>query len=819
MERAMREQPISSAQRDEVYRRRLIAERDSLASLEASMVAGGYAEAVQIAFGEALDIVVAASDILAEGGCPSLDDYADLDDLLVSRFGQLTLLQRIELRAAFEKLGDPRGHWEAVTRDALLSVGAPVNSANQHIIYQTLCQAKSYAAAVFNARRFVESWQNLLPSDPQPPDLRCFDNQYAQTAEQPLLHLFNMSLEGYLPEPGRAPSDTATNWITNPGAQSCHARPSGDRHSVPPVTAVEDWARLTIAEAAERYLTTAAHTGGGKPGSSKKRAQWDKKTRNQFDSMVMLFSKSFPGPMVRFTQQDLDTVSAWFDRLPSNHHKSSRHQSMSLEAICAEAAQRVEKGEMDAGKIGLQASTTNRHFGFFKLLWEWVRRRVPSLPDLAWGDVRCSNKGDRRGDRDALTIEQGQAMFQLPIWTGCAGIPRRLRFKAEFHIFNDSSYWVPLIIWYSGLRREEICKLLLEEVKLTDGIMHFEIKFSETGRIKNSRLSFVPTCFEGDNTLRSHAGTATLQLPMIYLPVNRAANGFNSAVGLSGYNDYDQKRQSDATSSRSGSNIVSLAIGRMAQRFRLLQEDSNIDARTKFRDDDSLKELSTELEALGYTWELVTIDPLNNSYDIRLTKQGSSFLVSAASSGERELLTYLFAIFTLNVRNALIIVDEPELHLHPRWQTALFALFEKLSKSTGNQFVIATHSPTFISPASIQYVSRIYSEKQQSEIVRLSGASLPNAKHLFNIVNSENNERVFFTDTVVLVEGLHDRIVFERVLEIMAKNTASTHPRWRSSVSEARGCSRPTSNSWAPAGSAGGWWPTVTMSSRSGTKR
>jgi predicted ATPase len=263
---------------------------------------------------------------------------------------------------------------------------------------------------------------------------------------------------------------------------------------------------------------------------------------------------------------------------------------------------------------------------------------------------------------------------------------------------------------------------------------------------------------------------------MIYLPVNRAANGFSSAVGLSGYNDHEQKRSSDAASSRSASNIVSLAIGRMAQRFRLLQEVSNVDARTEFRKDKNLEELSAELKVLGYMWELVTIDPLNNSYDVRLTKQESSFLVSAASSGERELLTYLFAIFALNVRNAVIIVDEPELHLHPRWQTALFALFEKLSKSTGNQFIIATHSPTFISPASIQYVSRVYSENQRSNIVRLSSASLPNAKHLFNIVNSENNERVFFTDTVVLVEGLHDRIVFERVLDIVAKKHALNAP-------------------------------------------
>jgi len=275
--------------------------------------------------------------------------------------------------------------------------------------------------------------------------------------------------------------------------------------------------------------------------------------------------------------------------------------------------------------------------------------------------------------------------------------------------------------------------------------------------------------FETDNYFRAEAGMSTLRMPMVYLPVNRASGGFSSGIGLSGYNDYDQKRASDAVTSRSGSNVIPLAIGRLARKYRLLQEESNVNVKEIFYQDENLIALSKDLKDLNYSWELVTIDPLSNSYDVRLTKQGSSFLVGAASSGERELLTYLFAIYALNVRNALIIVDEPELHLHPRWQTALFALFEKLSKTTGNQFVLATHSPTFISPASIQYVSRVFSENQKSDIVRLNSTALPNSKHLFNVVNSQNNERVFFTDKVILVEGLSDRIVVERVLEIVAR--------------------------------------------------
>ncbi|WP_327195181.1 AAA family ATPase [Sphingomonas sp. LH128] len=276
--------------------------------------------------------------------------------------------------------------------------------------------------------------------------------------------------------------------------------------------------------------------------------------------------------------------------------------------------------------------------------------------------------------------------------------------------------------------------------------------------------------FEIDNDVRAEIGKDALKLSMIYLPVNRSASGFQGSIGLAGYNDYEQKRSLDAISSRNAGNIISLAIGRLARKYRLLQEDDNTSAKEKFRSDDNLKELSKALKEIGYDWDLICTDAMSNTYDIALKKQGTSFLVSAASSGEKELLTYLFAIYALNVRDALIIVDEPELHLHPRWQSTLFALFERLAKSTGNQFVLATHSPTFISPASIQYVSRVYIENQRSNILRLNSAVLPNAKHLFNVVNSQNNERIFFTDKVVLVEGLSDQIFFEKILNIVARN-------------------------------------------------
>lgn len=275
--------------------------------------------------------------------------------------------------------------------------------------------------------------------------------------------------------------------------------------------------------------------------------------------------------------------------------------------------------------------------------------------------------------------------------------------------------------------------------------------------------------FESISFLRSKLHLSELTLPIVYLPINRSASGFQSTIQLSGYNDIEQKRQSDASYSRQGYSLMSLAVGRLATKYRLLQEDDSGSAKKRLYEDPSLKALSDLLNKLGYGWELECINPLTNQYDIILTKQGTKFNANAASSGERELLNYAFAIHVLKISDALIIVDEPELHLHPRWQVVLLELFESLAESTGNQFLLATHSPAFVSPQSIQYISRVYSRAQQSFIIRLNRNELPINKHLFNTINSQNNEKIFFADKVVLVEGISDRIVFSALKKTTSK--------------------------------------------------
>ncbi|MGE8213175.1 MAG: AAA family ATPase [Stenotrophomonas sp.] len=59
------------------------------------------------------------------------------------------------------------------------------------------------------------------------------------------------------------------------------------------------------------------------------------------------------------------------------------------------------------------------------------------------------------------------------------------------------------------------------------------------------------------------------------------------------------------------------------------------------------------------------------------------------SAGEKQMLSFI--AYNAFYRDAIFIIDEPELSLHVDWQRQLFPTL--LSQQTGNQFVIATHSP------------------------------------------------------------------------------------------------------------------------------
>ena len=70
---------------------------------------------------------------------------------------------------------------------------------------------------------------------------------------------------------------------------------------------------------------------------------------------------------------------------------------------------------------------------------------------------------------------------------------------------------------------------------------------------------------------------------------------------------------------------------------------------------------------------------------------GDKFDINELSSGEKQLFLRTLAIKMLNPENSIILIDEPELSLHPKWQQKIVDVYRKIGKN--NQIIIATHSP------------------------------------------------------------------------------------------------------------------------------
>jgi len=51
-------------------------------------------------------------------------------------------------------------------------------------------------------------------------------------------------------------------------------------------------------------------------------------------------------------------------------------------------------------------------------------------------------------------------------------------------LVHDAWYFVPLIGWYTGMRREEMCGLALDDIELVDGNWQFNVRPTEIRRLK-----------------------------------------------------------------------------------------------------------------------------------------------------------------------------------------------------------------------------------------------------------------------------------------------------------------------------------------------
>lgn len=92
---------------------------------------------------------------------------------------------------------------------------------------------------------------------------------------------------------------------------------------------------------------------------------------------------------------------------------------------------------------------------------------------------------DEDDDRVPWTERHVRALFNLPLFTGCRGAVKRLR--PGNAVFQDGAFWLPALIAYSALSREEGSGIELDEIFLDEPVPFIVIQRNMTKSIDDKK--------------------------------------------------------------------------------------------------------------------------------------------------------------------------------------------------------------------------------------------------------------------------------------------------------------------------------------------
>ena len=111
-----------------------------------------------------------------------------------------------------------------------------------------------------------------------------------------------------------------------------------------------------------------------------------------------------------------------------------------------------------------------------------------------------------------------------------------------------------------------------------------------------------------------------------------------------------------------------------------------------------------------------------------------AFKLDEISTGQKTLLTKVLYLYLNDVRDKVVLIDEPELSLHLTWQSSIFKIYENFAKENNCQVILATHSPHIIANTPHKYLRFLVEE--DGKIVAKALDSTPLDRDLNTIIKT-----------------------------------------------------------------------------------
>ena len=142
-----------------------------------------------------------------------------------------------------------------------------------------------------------------------------------------------------------------------------------------------------------------------------------------------------------------------------------------------------------------------------------------------------------------------------------------------------------------------------------------------------------------------------------------------------------------------------------------LSSKGNPQERTK----DAIDSFNAIFKDSNLITKLVDLDMHNSNKPIFETLNGDKITIDKLSSGEQQLYARVVALMILNPHNSIVLIDEPEIALHPKWQSQIMEIYANIGKN--NQFIVTTHSPYIIASVANENINFLVRENNKIVVI------------------------------------------------------------------------------------------------------
>lgn len=139
--------------------------------------------------------------------------------------------------------------------------------------------------------------------------------------------------------------------------------------------------------------------------------------------------------------------------------------------------------------------------------------------------------------------------------------------------------------------------------------------------------------------------------------------------------------------------------------------------------------------------------------------------INSLSAGQKSIIHLIFEAYGRdNIKGGLVVIDEPEIHLHYQFQSKYLKILEDLAREQKIQCILVTHSEGFISDDTIKYIKRFSLNEERNSVMYVPEIT-EDQRGLIKILNNTQAARVLFLNKVLLVEGQDDEYFFRDVIK------------------------------------------------------